>query len=213
MAEFQPEYQSNSHRSKELPAETTTEKTEKRVEKVVKGKVKTKRNEGRKLASIFISEDAANVKSYVVMDVLVPAIKKAISDIVRDGIDMILYGDTGSSSRGGRRRSEDRTSYQRYYDSDRRDGHRSDSRDRRNSRFDYDDLIFDSRGEAELVRDNMLDAVDRYGFVTVADMYDMAGITPPWTAGSYGWMGLRYIEVKRGRDGYYLQLPKAMPID
>ena len=63
------------------------------------------------------------------------------------------------------------------------------------------------------MRDNMLDTVERYGFVTVADMYDMTGITPPWTAGSYGWMGLRYIEVKRGRDGYYLQLPKAMPID
>lgn len=214
MAEFQPEYKSNSHLSKELPAEQPAEKAEKRVEKVVKGKVKTKRNDGRKLANIFISEDAANVKSYVFMDVLVPAIKKAISDIVRDGIDMILYGDTGSSSRGGRRRSEDRTSYQKYYDDDRRrDGRHRDDRDRRNGRFDYDDLIFDSRGEAELVRDNMLDAVERYGFVTVSDMYDMAGITPPFTAGSYGWMGLRYIEVKRGRDGYYLQLPKAMPID
>ena len=65
MAEFQPDYQSNSHRSKELPAETTTEKAEKRVEKVVKGKVKTKRNEGRKLANIFISEDAANAQEPV----------------------------------------------------------------------------------------------------------------------------------------------------
>ena len=42
MAEFQPDYQSNSHRSKELPAETTTEKAEKRVEKV-KSENKAKR--------------------------------------------------------------------------------------------------------------------------------------------------------------------------
>lgn len=70
----------NSHRSKEEQA--SLEK--KRVEKVVHGKVKTKKkSEMSKFKDVFISEDAANVKSYVFMDVLVPAIKKAIGDIVR----------------------------------------------------------------------------------------------------------------------------------
>lgn len=39
---------------------------------------------------MFISEDAGNIKSYVVLDVLVPAIKKAIADIVTGGIDMLF---------------------------------------------------------------------------------------------------------------------------
>lgn len=203
-----PEYQSNSHRNKELPAE----KKERKVEKVVHGKVKTKNNQGRKLANIFISEDASNVKNYVFMDVLVPAIKKAISDIVRDGIDMVLYGESGRGRSSSRSRSDDRPSYRSYYDDNHRDRDRDRNR-RGNSRFDYDDLIFDTRVDAEFVKDGMLDDIERYGMVSVATMYDLAGVTAPYTASSYGWMGLRYIEVKRVRDGYILQLPKAMPID
>ena len=53
----------------------------------------------QKFADVFISEDVNNVKSYIVMDVLVPAIKKAISDIVTNGIDMILYGKLGNQKR------------------------------------------------------------------------------------------------------------------
>ena len=212
-----PEYQANSHRSKELAAQEQAQATEKKMQKVVKGKVKTRSNEGRKLANIFISEDAANVKSYIFMDVLVPAIKKAVSDIVRDGIDMILYGESGGGRDRGRSRSGDRVSYRSYYDDRGRSGSRYDD-DRRGartsgSRFDYDDINFETRGDAERVKDEMLDAVDRFGVVTVLDMYDMAGLTAPPTAGRYGWMGLRYIDVQRVRDGYILKLPKAMPID
>lgn len=201
------EYQPNSHKSKaegELNGATTREK---KVQKVVNGKVKTKTNEKRKLANIFISEDAANVKSYVFMDVLVPAIKKAISDIVTDGIDMILYG----GSHSGKHKSGNKVSYRSYYD-DKRDDRR-DSSYRPRSRFDYDDLVFDSRGEAEAVREQMVDVIETYGFVTVADMYDMADIPAPYTSSKYGWTNIRTAETVRVRDGYVLKLPKAMPID
>ena len=160
------DYQPNSHRSKEEASK------EKKIEKVVNGKVKTRKNEGRKLANMFISEDAGNIKSYVVLDVLVPAIKKAIADIVTGGIDMLFYdGGKGNS----RNRSGSKVSYRSYYD-DRRDYRDDrDDRDRYNSgrRFDYDDIIFETRVDAERVREQMNDAIKRYGFVTIADMYDM----------------------------------------
>ena len=70
MEEFKP----NSHKSKEL-----TPVPEKKVEKIVKGTVKSKKKNGiDRLKDNFISEDAANIKTYVVMDVLIPAVKKAI---------------------------------------------------------------------------------------------------------------------------------------
>ena len=50
MAEFKA-YPGNSNKEKEEQAK----REEHRVQKVVDGKVKTKRNEGRKLANIFIS--------------------------------------------------------------------------------------------------------------------------------------------------------------
>lgn len=201
------EYQSNSHRSRELQAEESTQ--EKRVvEKVVSGQVTTRENKGRKLRDVFISEDAANVKSYIVMDVLVPAIKNAISAVVKDSIDMIFGTSSGSRSKT----VGSRVSYRNYYD---------DPRDRRDydshsSRFDYDDIVYTTRGDAEAVRRMMIDTIRKYGIVTVADMYDMSGEVPPHTAFKYGWMNMRSIETiepRRVRDGYILALPKASPID
>ena len=56
------EYKSNSHRSKEGKTEALTDR--KKVEKVVHGRVRTKPKSGiSKITDIFISEDAANVKS------------------------------------------------------------------------------------------------------------------------------------------------------
>lgn len=200
------DYQPNSHKSKEETA--LAKKEEKRVQKVVTGKAKTKKNGARKLTDIFISEDASNVKSYIFMDVLVPAIKKAISDIVTDGVAMILYGETG----GRKTKSSSRVSYRSYYD-DRRDDRRDRDRFGSRGRFDYDDVVFESRVEAELVREQMVELIERYGFVTVADMYDMADLTAPYTANKYGWTNIRNAEFVRVRDGYILKLPKAMPID
>lgn len=200
------EYPANSHRSKELVTEGRSE--ERKVQKVVSGKVTTKKNEVRKLTDIFISEDARNVKSYIFMDVLVPAIKKAISDIVTDGIDMILYGGSGS---GRKTKPSNNVSYRNYYESPRNS--MSSRNDPQRSRFDYDDIVFESRGEAELVREQMVDMIERYGFVTVADMYDMADLTSPYTSNKYGWTNIRSAEAVRVRDGYILKLPKAMPID
>ena len=191
------DYQPNSNKYKE-------EHKEKTVKKVVNGKVKTKKNEGRKFMNMFISEDAKNVKSYIVLDVLVPAIKKAILDIVTDGADMILYG----GSHGGKRKSGNKVSYRSYYDD------KKDDKDYRSKgRFDYDDLVFDSRSECEAVREQMVEIIDQYGFVTVADMYDMADLPAPYTSSKYGWTNIRTAEIIRGRDGYVLKLPKAMPID
>jgi hypothetical protein len=201
------EYQPNSHRSRE--SQTTDAPAERRVEKVVKGKVQTRENKGRKLTDIFISEDVSNVKSYIFMDVLVPAIKKAISDIVTDGIDMVLYGGTGRSKKSS---SGSKVSYRSYYD-DRPDRRESSSYSNR-TRFDYDDILFDSRVEAEKVYREMEEVIDKYGYCSVADMYDMAGVTPPFTANKFGWTSVRNAEIVRVRGGdYVIKLPKITPFD
>lgn len=207
------EYKANSHRSKELEANKETNKAtpEKRVEKVVSGTVKKRDNKVRRFTDIFISEDAANVKSYIFMDVLVPAFKKAVSDIVTDGIDMILYG--GSGGNRSKSRSGSKVSYRSYYD-DRRNDRRDNETYSSRSRFDYEDIVFESRGEAEAVLDQMIDLIERYGIVTVADLYEMAGLSiPPYTSNKYGWSNVRNVDVQRIRDGYILKLPKAMLID
>lgn len=204
----QPEYKPASHKYR---AEQKAAAEEERVvKKVVNGGAKLKKRSGvSKFTDVFVSEDAENVKSYILKDVLIPGIKKIVSNIVRDGIDMILYGDVNrSDSRSGSYRPS-YISYNKYSDRDR------DRREEPRTRFDYDLIAFPHRGMAEDVRDEMENVIGRYGFVTVADYYEIAdGGTPPYTSGKYGWTSLRNAEIVRTRDGdYIIKLPKALPID
>ena len=202
------EYQSNSHRSKELAKEATEVSTEKKVEAVISGTAKTKKNTGRNLMNIFVSEDAENVKSYIFMDVIVPAIKKAILDIASDGVSMILYGDTKARKSS----SGSKIAYGTYYSGG--NGNRSSkSVSTGRVRFDYEDIVFDTRVDAISVLEGMNDCIDRYGIVSVADMYELARLAAPFTANKYGWSSLRTAETVRVKDGYILKLPKASPLD
>lgn len=68
--------------------------SEKKVEPVITGTAKTrKKRETHKFTDIFIAEDANNVKSYILMEVIIPTVKKTISDVITTGIEMLLYGD------------------------------------------------------------------------------------------------------------------------
>ena len=195
------EYKGNSHRSKEQ-----NEVVEKKVEQIAKGKTK-KKSEVKKFADTFIAEDITSVKDYILMEVLLPAAKKAISDIVTNGIDMILYGETRSKSKS----RESRVSYTKYYDRDR--DYDRPTRIRGRYGYDYDDIILDTRKEAEEVLDRMDDLIDNYGMVSVADLYDLVGVSGNYTDNKYGWTNLRNADVQRVRDGYLLKLPKALPFD
>lgn len=199
MEEFKP----NSHRSKE-------EKQEKKIEKVVSGTVKPKKkSEIQKFADVFIQEDVNNVGSYILQDILVPAVKKAISDIVTNGTDMILYGETGRTKK---KSPSSNVSYRSYYERDReRDRDRYASRNRNS--YSYDDIIIDNRGEAEEVLSRMDELIDTYGLASVADFYELVGVTGNYTDNKYGWTDIRNASVVRVRDGYIIKLPKALPLN
>ena len=208
MNEF--DYKPNSHKSKEAATESVDKGRSIEIEKVASGRVR-KKNEISKLAKVFISEDVGNVKNYVLMDVLVPAIKKAISDIVTNGVDIILYGGNG---RGSNRSKSDSVSYRNYYDRNRDD--RRESRPSSANRFTYDEIDFPTRGEAESILVRMEEIIDRYdGYVTVGEFYDLADVTNHnYMNRKYGWKNLSSAEIVRTYEGrYIIKLPRATPID
>lgn len=198
------EYKPNSHKYKDEQKKVP----EKRVQKVISTNAKVKKTGGfKKFLNNFVEEDADSVKNYIVADVVIPAAKKLISDIVRDGIDMILYGGTNPRKTGS---SGSKISYRNFYDDKRDDRHRPTT----STRFDYDNVGWDSRGAADAAIAEMSDIIDVFGFVTVSDLYEMANLSAPYTSNKYGWMSVSTAEVYRGRDGmYYIKLPKASPID
>lgn len=197
-------YPGNSHKSKD---ENTKPAGEKQIKKLVTKPAKTKKKgELRKFAEEFIVDDVKNIKSYVLTDVLIPTIKDTIWDIFTNTLDMFLFN--GSKDHRKSRKASPKISYRDYYDSKNDRGRKYDVRER----FDFDDLEFDSRGEADAVLTGMLETIDNYGVVTVSDMYDMADVTAPYTGNRYGWTSLRNAEVVRVRNAYIIKLPKAKPI-
>lgn len=202
------EYTPNSNKYKE---EQKAAK-EKRATKVVTNAVKTKKKSGiHKFADVFIKEDVANVKSYIIEDIVIPTIRDTIWSVLTNSLEMFLY--PGGSKRDRNRSYSDYVSYSRYSerDRDRRDRHRRDPEPR--PRFDGEDLVFETRGDAEAVLREMDHMLNRYGLVRVGDLYDMADRTAPYTSNDYGWTSLNRVDVVRVRDGYILKLPKATPID
>ena len=180
-------------------------KSEKRVSKVVSGPVKQKKkSELRKLTDIFIAEDMSKVKSYIVSDVIIPTIKDAIEDVVH----LLLRGEV---NRGGKRNSPvSKVSYRAFYDRQRDSRDRDDPRPR--SVYDYGEFTLNSRGEAEEVLSQMDDIISMYGTVSVADYYEMLGVTGNYTDNKYGWSNIRNATVVRVRDGYTIKLPRAVPL-
>lgn len=194
-------YQSNSYKSKETQ-ESNEEK--KKVEKVIAGQAKTKKKSGMsKFVSGLVADETHNIKTYLFKDVVIPTIKKTITDVV----DMILYG--GSKRSSSSRSMASRVSYRSYYDEP-----RTTRRDepRTIQGYSYDDVILESRGDAEEVLDKLNEIIDTYQIASVADLYDLVGISGNYTDNKYGWTNLANADVVRTRDGYQLKLPRALPI-
>lgn len=201
MAEF--DMPNNSHAFKE---KQNQEKP--KPQKVISGKAKVgKKTTARKFADLFLPEDVSSVKEYIFWERVVPAIK----DIINDTVQTILYGESRSRSYS----NSSRVSYQNYYSnrsSSSRPDPRNDSARVRNG-FDYDDIYFNTRVEAENVLDAMIDMLEQYDIVTVGDLYDFSGITNTnYMLHRYGWTNLGGVCVVRVREGYVIKLPKAKPI-
>lgn len=192
------------------------EEPKKEIKKVASA-TKRKKSMAKKFKEAFVGEDGddQSVADYILYDVLVPAAKNTISDMVTGGIEMILYGERRGSSRMNRDRGRSYVNYSGYSTRRDNDRARNGSRVRRSARDRVynDDIIIPTRGEAEQTIDSLLDIIDQYGSASIADLYSLTGIDSDFTDNSYGWTNLSTASVSRTRDGYILNLPRAYPID
>lgn len=179
----------------------------KKTESVVANPVATKKKGiMARLREEFISEDGKSVGEYLLFDVFVPAVKKTLYDIGTNGLDMILFG--GKSSRNSNLPAN-KVSYRNYYEQKNGDY----ARPKAQSQYDYDDIVFQTRGDADAVLNGLCDIIAQYGIARVADYYDLSGTNCRYTDNYYGWTDLRMAQVVRLYNGYSIKLPKPMPID
>lgn len=183
---------------------------QKRVEKpVASGKLR-KKSEISKLSDVFLADDVGNVGRFIVNDVVIPTVKNLFYDIVENSLKMALFGERG---RGGRKtsRNGEFVDYNRV--SSRRVERDPYDEPPVRTRYRYNDIEYETRGEAEYVLDQMDALIDRYGRVSIADLYDLSEITGEYTEHRYGWTNLSGADIYRNRYGkYMIKFPKAVPL-
>lgn len=205
-------FPANSHKSKE---ETTSPSEEKKIEKVITGGVVVKKKSlGRKIAETFAGDDARSVVQYVFFEVAIPAVKAMALDMLIQGGERAFYGESrGRSGRSVGTRST-YTSYDKMYD--RRDPGSPTPRtlsQRARATHDFDEIVLETRIEAENVIDGLDSILRQYDIVTVADLYELVGMTPSFTDNKYGWSNLQGSSVRSTRGGFRLELPHTSAID
>lgn len=210
------DYPSNSRIRK--PAPKAPELEQKKVEKVVEGEVlRRKKPFGKRFSELFIGGNMKMVGEYVLMDVLLPATKDTVADAVSQGIERMLFGEARSTSRRTGMRPGVGNSYVDYRRMSggagpRREDPRSPSR-RSRATHNFDEIILETRVEADEVIDRLFDLVAKYESATVADLYELVGVTGSYTDDKWGWTDIRGAGVTRIRNGYLLELPKPEPLD
>jgi hypothetical protein len=192
------DYPSNSKTAK------VSEPEKKRTEKI-EGLTVTKREQGiaSKLMKNFISEDSHTVGSYVLLEVLLPAFKNMVVEAGNQALERIFYGDRPRRStdvRSGyinyQRASEPRVVAPRTLSQQARTSHR------------FDEWEFPTRAMALEVIDKLQLVLDEYPSVSVADLYEIIGVTGEFTDNKWGWTSLSGANVRAARGGgFYLELP------
>ena len=199
-------YPSNSAKSKEKESVERVKR-----ESVVSGATKTrKQNELQKAAKSFISTDLSSIGKYILGSVLIPNAKKIISDIVTNSINMMLYGENGyykSSSSF----PASKISYNKMFTG----GPIQDySKMKAANGLEYDDILFDNRGDAEAVLSALEDIINQFGKASVCDLYDLAQITTSnYMLDKYGWTDLHTAQIRVVNGGYVIKFPRVVALD
>lgn len=193
----------------------------KRVERVVQSEVVRRKTPlGRRMTQNLIGGDVQSVWGYVFGEVLIPAARDMVADAVSGGVERMIFGDSSNSARRSRNRggSSGHTSYNqmsqrpsnnRYG----RDEPRREISNRARSSHTFDEIILKTRVEAEEVLDRMDALIDKYEAATVADFYELCGVSGNYTDNKYGWFELRGASISHVRGGYLMNMPKPEPLE
>lgn len=187
--------------------------SERRLSKVVQGTAKTRsKSIGKKFGETFLAEDMKSVGDYLLFDVLVPAVKDTIVNIVTNGINAFVYGDTRPAQKSRFNapygsRPAGYTSYSSYSRPRQPEGNFRSGREIGYSRNDKEPIV-DSRYDADLVIEELNNCIMEYDQATVGDLYDLLGFDSDHTDYKWGWVDLSSATVRKVSGGWLIDLPR-----
>ena len=73
------------------------------------------------------------------------------------------------------------------------------------------DIVLQTREEADLVHERLIDIIENYEFASVADFHELVGLPSAHTDNKWGWNALPHSQVRQTRDGFIVELPNPEP--
>lgn len=175
-----------------------------KLNKIVKGEVKKKSTASKTLTNEFVKEEPSYVRDYILGEVVLPAVKNLVADIINNAVSMFLFGETRGTDKRDRGRYSTSSRRSDYYDEPR------ERRYRNNMRYDdFSHIVMESRSDALSVLNDLRDYIEDYGEVQVARFYELVGEDSQGVDNSYGWTNLDRAYVDSVRGGYIIEFPKA----
>lgn len=197
-----------------LPGNTDKAKEGALPEKKVIAKAKVQKKSAIKEAlRTFFAQDLPEIAEHLVIDVAIPAAKNAITDMVTQGIQQLLYGEVDARSRS----TSGYTSYSSSSRMNRGTGYyesrRTERREPRQPKpTNVEDLVFDTRGDAVDVVEFVAEQIEEYGQVSVADLMSSVGIQPRYTDERWGWTTTDAFEIRQIREGWLVSADRPEPL-
>lgn len=200
MESFPPNSKATKTREREPVQQVTSENA-----------VRRRKPLGKQFKATFFGGNARGAWTYMVSNVMVPAIQDTIIEMVQAGIERVVRGDRSRRSSGQPLGRVNYQSYSRRRSVDDRPpmptGYNSSRAAR--ARHGYDEIVIATRTEAEDVIDRLYDILSKYESVSVAELYELTGLTSSHTDHTWGWTDLQGASVRRVRSGgYLLDLPE-----
>jgi hypothetical protein len=216
------EFPSNSQRPrKAIRTEPIVEPADRpEIKRVVEGEVVLrKKSLGKRFRETFVGGDGMTVREYVIGDILIPALRDLVSDITIGGIERMLYGDRVPAGRRMGRPGLPGGGGVRYDLAARNAiGRREDprppvSRRARASQDFSEEVVFESRVDAEAVLTGMYDILEQYNEVKLSDFFELVGRSSNYVDERYGWTDLFGSRPVRTRSGWLLDLPRTVQLE
>lgn len=207
--------------SEELPAEREkiTPVLEKKPEKRKKGLME-------RLVVGFLGPDGLpGIGAYLNEEIILPSIKNIIVEAVTSGINMAVFGDHSRTS--NKPHHQNRTVYRPETDyasrntrtskfTSARPGPSKRGHDMiRSVKYGVDEYPIESRMDANNVLTMLHEYADQYDYVSVADYYDLLGVSSAHTDHNFGWSYesiLKAVVTPLRGGGYIINLPPVTEI-
>lgn len=209
-----------------LPGNSNTEKAAKKREirksdddvtpkrtGVAKGHIRKRSSMGIRLTDVFVAKDLGMLADHVWDNVVLPKVQNLIVDVIDSVARGIFLGETYVVSRKGTG-SVGHTSYDNMFVKNAPSSQIKATSivKQRGSNSKFETIEFDTFGEAQAVLDQLEAILEGAGVVTVADLYNEADITCPFTGNDNGWYDISSAKIASDGNVYWIKLPKPQPI-